>query len=122
VGHWEGDVLVVDTVGIKGGIVIDRTGLVFSDKVHISERIRKLDERTLQDVLTIEDPIAFTKPWVVTRRYSRNTDKDARMENVSSLENNRNPIVNGQTTIVLNADAFNPEDVYPPDIKPYAVP
>jgi hypothetical protein len=122
IGHWEGDTLVVDTVAIKGGIVIDRTGLVFSGDVHIVERIRKTDEKTLEDVLTIDDKTALAKPWVVTRRYTRNTDKDARMENVSSLENNRNPIVNGQTTIVLNADSFNPDDVYPPDIKPFAVP
>ena len=119
IGHWEGDTLVVDTVGIKGGVVIDRTGLQFSSAVHIVERIRKTDEMHLEDVLTIEDPIAFTKPWVVTRRYTRNTDKDGTMENVSSLENNRNPIVNGETTVVLDT-RFNPDDVYPPDLKPFA--
>jgi hypothetical protein len=122
VGHWEGDVLVVDTVGIKGGIVIDRTGLVFSDQVHITERIRKTSEMALEDVLTIEDPVAFTKPWVVRRTYRKSTEKDPTMTNVSSLENNRNPIVNGETTVVLDTSTFNVDDVYPPDIKPFATP
>jgi len=122
VGRWEGDTLVVDTIGIKGGIVIDRTGLVFSDEVHITERIHKTNENTLEDVLTIVDPVAFTRPWVVTRHYTRSGEKDPTMTNVSSLENNRNPIVNGETTVVLNATDFNPDDVYPADIKPFATP
>ena len=122
IGHWEGDTLVVDTVGIKGGVVIDRTGLVFSDQVHIVERIHKLDEKTLEDQMTITDPVAFTKPWVVTRRYTKSAEKDPTMTNVSSLENNRNPIVNGETTVVLDTTTFNVDDVYPADIKPYATP
>ena len=43
------------------------------------------------------------------------------MENVSSLENNRNPVVNGETKVLLagDSDASSP---YPDDIRPFAVP
>jgi hypothetical protein len=121
IGHWEGDTLVIETRSIRGGIPIDRTGAALSDAATVVERIRKVDARTLQTDVTIEDPIAFTRPWKVTRRYTKRPEEFPRMENVSSLENNRNPIVNGETSIRLSndSDASSP---YPPDIRPYAVP
>jgi hypothetical protein len=119
VGHWEGDTLAIETRSIRGGIPIDRTGAAFSDEVHLLERIRKINDRTLQSEITIEDPVAFTGPWKVTRPYTKRQEKYPRMENVSSLENQRNPLVNGQTGILLDADASSP---YPPEIRPFAVP
>ena len=121
IGHWEGDTLVVETVSIRGGIPIDRTGAALSDEAHVLERIRKLDDRTLESDITIEDPIAFTRPWKVTRRYGKRREQYPRMENVSSLENQRNPVVNGETTILLagDSDASSP---YPDDIRRFAVP
>ncbi len=63
VGHWEGDTLAIETRSIRGGIPIDRTGAALSDEAHIFERIRKIDDRTLQSEITIDDPVAFTGPW-----------------------------------------------------------
>ena len=97
IGHWEGDTLVIQTVSIRGGIPIDRTGAALSDEARVFERIRKTDDHTLQSDITIEDPVAFTGPWKVTRRYTKRQEQYPRMENVSSLENQRNPLVNGQT-------------------------
>ena len=122
VGHWEGDTLVVETRSIKGGVPIDRTGAALSDSARVTERIRKVDTKTLEDQITVEDPVAFTKPWKVTRRYTKRPEKYPRMENVSSLENNRNPVVNGQTTIVLSDQLDNSNSPYTPDIRPLAVP
>jgi hypothetical protein len=119
IGHWEGDTLVIQTVSIRGGIPIDRTGAALSDEARVLERIRKIDDRTLQSDITIEDPVAFTAPWKVTRRYTKRQERYPRMENVSSLENQRNPLVNGQTGVVLDADASSP---YPDDIRRFAVP
>jgi len=121
IGHWEGDTLVIQTRSIRGGIPIDRSGAALSDAATVTERIRKVDARTLQSDITIVDPIAFTRPWNVTRRYTKRPEEFPRMENVSSLENNRNPLVDGQTTIRLSddADASSP---YSPDIRRYAVP
>jgi hypothetical protein len=120
IGHWEGDTLVVETVSLRGGIPIDRTGAALSDEARVIERIRKTDNNTLQSDITIEDPVAFTAPWKVTRRYTNRREQYPRMENVSSLENQRNPVVNGETKIILAGDA-DPSSPYPPDIRPFAV-
>ena len=119
VGHWEGDTLVVETRSIMGGVPINRTGAALSGSATVHERIRKIDERTLQSEITIEDPVAFTKPWQITRRYTKRDEQHPRMDNVHSLENQRNPLVDGQTTVVLEADTSSP---YPPDLRRYAVP
>jgi hypothetical protein len=121
IGHWEGDTLVVETVSLRGGIPIDRTGACLSDAAHVVERIRKVDDKTLQSEITIEDPIAFTGPWNVTRRYVKRPEQYPRMENVSSLENQRNPIVNGETKTLLAGDS-DPSSPYPDDLRPYAIP
>ena len=120
IGHWEGDTLVVETVSLRGGVPIDRTGAALSDEARVVERIRKTDDKTLQSDITIEDPVAFTAPWKVTRRYVNRREQYPRMENVSSLENQRNPVVNGETKIILAGDA-DPSSPYPPDIRPFAV-
>ncbi|MEA2823926.1 MAG: hypothetical protein QOF03_408 [Alphaproteobacteria bacterium] len=120
IGHWEGDTLVVETVSLRGGVPIDRTGAALSDEAHVIERIRKTDDKTLQSDITIEDPVAFTAPWKVTRRYTNRREQYPRMENVSSLENQRNPVVNGETKIILAGDS-DPSSPYPPDIRPFAL-
>jgi hypothetical protein len=71
IGHWEGDTLVVDTVGVKGEMMIDRSGAILSNKAHIVERIRRKDPATMEDVFTIDDPVALTHPWTVTLGYDR---------------------------------------------------
>jgi len=121
IGHWEGDTLVIETVSLRGGIPIDRTGAALSDAAHVLERIRKTDDHTLQSDITIEDPVALTGPWKVTRRYRRRPEQYPRMENVSSLENQRNPVVNGETKILLAGDS-DPSSPYPDDIRRFAVP
>jgi len=70
IGKWDGDTLVVDTVGMVGGIY-DQSGAPFSDKVHLTERIRLISKDVLEDEMTIEDPVTLTRPWKVTRRYQR---------------------------------------------------
>jgi hypothetical protein len=121
IGHWEGDTLMIETCSIRGGIPIDRTGACLSDEAHVIERIRKTDDRTLQSDIAIEDPIAFTGPWHVTRRYSKRREQYPRMENVSSLENQRNPVVNGETKVLLAGDS-DPSSPYPDDIRAFAIP
>jgi hypothetical protein len=122
IGHWEGDTLVVETVSIKGGIPVDRTGLVFSDEMRVTERIRKTGESTLVNEITIEDPIALTEPWIVTRHYNRREEEYPRMENVPVFENQRNPIVNGVTTTLLADDIDDSSSPYPPEVRALALP
>ncbi len=63
IGHWEGETLVVDTIGFNDKTWLDRAGHPHSTDLHLVERIRRVDQNTLQDELTIEDPKAYTKPW-----------------------------------------------------------
>src|SRR5215813_5666168 len=95
VGHWEGDTLVFTTIGLKGSrdgdSILDRTGLVLSDKAHGTTRIKKMDQGTIEVVMTIEDPKALTKPWVVTKQF-RKLPIGTRLYDYGCAENNRNPV------------------------------
>ena len=122
IGHWEGDTLVVDTVGTKGGITLDRTGLVLSEKAHVVERIRKVDPGHIEDEVTIDDSDAFTHPWKIIRHYRKMKPAEATyMDDVPSLENNRNPLINGETGTVLDSD-YEDGQTYPKTIRDLAVP
>ncbi|PWU02003.1 MAG: hypothetical protein C5B51_21730 [Terriglobia bacterium] len=63
IGKWEGDTLVVDTIGINDKSWIDRAGHPHSDQLHVVERMKRTDAATLQIDLTFEDAKAYTKPW-----------------------------------------------------------
>jgi hypothetical protein len=93
VGQWDGDTLVVDTVGLRGDTVFDASGAMHSDKMHIVERIRLISSDKLEDHMTIDDSEAFTKPWEVTHIYDRKPDWKI-MEFVCE-ENNRGVDPNG---------------------------
>jgi len=68
IGHWEGDTLVVDVVGFNDRTWLDQEGHPHSEKLHVVERYTRQDEYTLHYSATIEDPVAYTKPW--TTSYS----------------------------------------------------
>jgi hypothetical protein len=61
IGRWEGDTLVVDTVGFNDKTWLDGGALPHSEALHVVERIRRPDHDTLVDDFTIEDPKAYTK-------------------------------------------------------------
>ena len=64
VGHWEKDTLVVDTVGFNDKTWLDAEGHPHSDELHLVERIRRVNHDTMSIDFTIDDPKAYTKPWV----------------------------------------------------------
>jgi len=63
VGKWEGDTLVVQTVGLDSRAWMDEWGTPFSEDAKITERWRKADANTVQMTITVNDPRTFTKPW-----------------------------------------------------------
>jgi hypothetical protein len=67
VGKWAGDELVVDTVGFNDKTWIDIAGHPHTDKLHITERYRRIDLGHLEIRITIEDPGAYEKPWTMTK-------------------------------------------------------
>jgi hypothetical protein len=72
VGRWEGDTLVIDTVGIKESVQYQR--MPHSDQMHISERMRLVAPDVLHDQITIEDPVVLEKPYTYTLAYRRMPD------------------------------------------------
>jgi hypothetical protein len=72
VGHWEGDTLVVDTVGIKESVRYQN--IPHSDQMRITERMRLVTPDVLHDQITIEDPVVFDKPYTYTLAYRREPD------------------------------------------------
>jgi hypothetical protein len=95
VGHWEGDTLVFTTVALKGSrdgdSILDRTGLVLSDKAHATTRMRKTAATSIEVQMTIEDPKALTKPWMVTKTFQK-MPAGTRLYDYGCAENNRNPV------------------------------
>jgi hypothetical protein len=63
VGHWEGDTLVVDTVGFVESFWLDRRGTPHTNKLHTTEKFTRLDAATMKYEVTIDDPGAYTAPF-----------------------------------------------------------
>ena len=63
VGRWEGDTLVVDTVGFNERFWFDRSGLPHTNQLHTIERFTRIDLDTVRYELTIDDPGAYTAPF-----------------------------------------------------------
>jgi len=70
VGHWEGDTLVVDTIGIKTSVSGYR-GMPHSEQMRITEHLRLVAPDYLHDQVTIVDPVVLDKPVVYTLAYKR---------------------------------------------------
>ncbi|MBZ5578548.1 MAG: hypothetical protein LAP40_18460 [Acidobacteriia bacterium] len=89
IGHWEGDTLVVDTVGFNDKFWFDFAGHPHTEKLHTIERYTRTDLGTLVDEVTVEDPGAYTKPFTIVGR-NRLDPKGEIMEYICQ-ENNQDP-------------------------------
>jgi hypothetical protein len=77
VGRWEGDTLVIDSIGFIDTTWIGRGGYFHSDKMHVVERFRREGDAIFYDV-TVEDPEVLVEPLVIpTRIMRRNTNANA---------------------------------------------
>ena len=63
IGTWEGDTLVIDTVGFNESFWLDRGGLPSTEQMRTVERITRTNLTTLHYELTVDDPGAYTQPW-----------------------------------------------------------
>jgi len=115
VGHWEGDTLVFTTVALKGwrdhDSVLDRSGLVLSDQATAKTRIHQVQEANrngaMEDLLlveiTLEDPLALAKPWVVEKRFYKDLP-GTRIFDYECNENNRAIVDDQGRSLILDAD------------------
>jgi hypothetical protein len=63
-GRWDGDTLVVDSAGFNDKTTIDAAGMPHSVEMKLNERLHLIDGgQALEDVITVNDPKTFTKPW-----------------------------------------------------------
>jgi hypothetical protein len=88
IGHWEGDTLVVDTVGFAPDTFLGMGGMRHSAKMHIVERMRLSAPDVLAIETTISDPEALTKPFTRSASYGRH--RDWTLAEYVCEQNNRN--------------------------------
>jgi hypothetical protein len=69
IGKWEGNTLVVDTIGFNDRTWLDDTGKPHSDQLHVIERYRRPDAGRLEVQYTLEDPKFLTKPYTFIRTF-----------------------------------------------------
>jgi hypothetical protein len=76
IGWWEGDTFVVDSVGFNEDFWLDRRGLPHTEQLHTIERFTRTDKVTIDYKITIDDPGAYTKPYVggFNLRYNENQE------------------------------------------------
>jgi hypothetical protein len=87
VGRYEGDELVVDTIGISDKGYVDNYRTPHTDQIHVVERFKLIEDgRTLQSLVTVTDPGAFNMPWSALQRWRRLMDRPM-VENLCA-ENN----------------------------------
>src|SRR5438105_6618422 len=72
VGHYEGDELVVDTIGLDDRTFVDNYRTPHTDQIHVVERFKLIEGgNILQATVTVEDPGAFNMPWTGVQRWKR---------------------------------------------------
>ncbi len=105
VGSWANGVLTFTTVSMIGETqtILDRSGLVLSDRAEVATRMFLDKDGLLRAELTIEDPLALRQPWRVVRHFRRLPD-GTRAYDYACAENNRNPITDAGQTLTLDVE------------------
>ena len=81
VGRWDGNTLVVESVGFDGRSWVDKFGYPHSEEMRLEERYRRIDAETLELVMTITDPVVYSRPWTSdTKRMKLNREKATRWD------------------------------------------
>jgi hypothetical protein len=111
VGHYEGDTLVVDTIGLKTHkmSVVDPFGTPHTDKLHVVERYQLFSTpfgNGLEITVEVDDPGAFTAPWKGTAEYRQNPAV-TELKEVVCAENNRS-FADGSTFGAIPQETASP--------------
>jgi hypothetical protein len=99
VGHWEGDTLVVDTVGFNEGHWLSTLGGVRTSQHHLIERFTRVDYNTLRYEATIDDPGAYTRPFKVGWNLAWNAGQE--LIEIVCMENNKYPYLYPDDEVLL---------------------
>ena len=90
VGHWEGDTLVVETIGFRDDLWLDAAGNPLTAEAKMTERIRRPNYGNLEVEITINDPKAYTAPWTV--KIDQPLVLDSELLDYYCLENERDSV------------------------------
>ncbi|OFW04914.1 MAG: hypothetical protein A3I61_17065 [Acidobacteria bacterium RIFCSPLOWO2_02_FULL_68_18] len=96
VGAWQGDTLVIDTVGYNDKFWFDRKGTPHTTRLHTIEHFTRVTRGTLVNAVTIDDPGAYSRPFTVTFHAQLAPPGDELMENFCQ-ENNQFGVAGGHT-------------------------
>jgi hypothetical protein len=107
IGWWEGDTLVVDTVGYNDSFWLDRGGLPSTEQMRTVERLTRTSLTTLRYELTIDDPGAYTRPWTgqLNLIWEENTEL---FEYICQEQNYAHELMVGQATKVDRSSPIIP--------------
>jgi hypothetical protein len=85
--RWDGDTLVIQTVGFRNDLWIDMGGSPMSDAAKLTERIRRPNYGTLELEITVDDPKVYTRAWTV--KMTQNIELDTELIDEICLENEK---------------------------------
>lgn len=81
VGRFDGDTLVVQSLGFDERSWVDKFGYPHSEQMRLEERYRRVDPDTVELVMTLTDPVVYARPWVSdTKRFTANRGKTRRWD------------------------------------------
>jgi hypothetical protein len=86
VGRWDGDTLIVDTIGFNGYTRLDTIGHPHSDRLHLVQTFRRIDLGHIEHTITVDDPKIYSKPWKNERTFNL---MNAELYEYSCEENNK---------------------------------
>ena len=107
IGWWEGDTLVVDTVGYNEGFWIDRGVAPHTEALHTLEKFTRTDSNSIRYDLTVDDPGAYTKPWGGTMNLRLENGTEL-FEYVCQQQNYAHELMVGQGTSVDRSSPIIP--------------
>ena len=88
IGRWEGDTLVIDTIGFDDRAWLDQWGNVYSSDMHFQERWRRTDRDTLEAVYRIDDSKTYTRPWISDTKIWKRQAGEIREELCAPMDEN----------------------------------
>ena len=86
IANWEGDTLVIDTIGFNGFTRLDTRGNPHSDKLHLVQTFRRTDAGHIAYTVRVDDPVYYSNPWTNERTF---TLTNGELIEYSCEENNR---------------------------------
>jgi hypothetical protein len=103
IGHYDGDTLVVDTIGLSTKSFVDNYRTPHSNNLHVVERFRLIDGgKRLEVEMTIDDPAAFVKPWKALHRWGIDRTQAENPGNVTGTYDEEIRCMDGEMVNPLN--------------------